>query len=244
MLVAAGDLDSDELARVAPSAGVRLHGHLDVTDAESLRSFVDRAEQELGPIDVMVNNAGIMPTGPLMEESDAVSRRILEVNTLGVVTGTKRALETMVPRRSGHVVNIASMAGIFYMSGVATYTASKWGVLGFTEAARFELADSGVDLTAILPGVVHTELSSGARESRLLRSVEASDIAAAVLACLERPRARVFVPRAGAIAARAFQAAPRRMADRMLTVAGGREAFLDGLDHAARLGYEGRARQS
>uniref|UniRef100_UPI0016035AAC SDR family NAD(P)-dependent oxidoreductase n=1 Tax=Nocardioides stalactiti TaxID=2755356 RepID=UPI0016035AAC len=168
MRVAVGDLDVATLEESAPAAGAVFHGSLDVTDAADFRSFIDKVEAELGPIDVLVNNAGIMPTGRLSEEPDGVTRRTVEINTIGVITGTKRALETMLPRRSGHIVNIASMAGVFYMSGVATYTASKWAVLGFTEAARYEHAGTGVELTAVLPGVVHTELSAGARESRLL----------------------------------------------------------------------------
>lgn len=242
--VAVGDVDVATLEQSAPRAGAAFHDRLDVTDAAGFRSFVDAAEAALGPVDILVNNAGIMPTGPLVDEPDEVTRRMLEINTLAVVTGTKRALQTMLPRGTGHVVNVASMAGMIYMAGVASYTGSKWAVVGFTESARYEYTGSGVEFTAVLPGVVNTELVSGTSSSRLMRGVEPEEVAAAIVQALERPKARVFVPRTGALMASGLHLTPRPVADRLLDVVGGHHKFLDGIDTGARSGYESRARGS
>lgn len=95
-------------------------------------------EQRLGPLDIMINNAGIMPTGPLLEESDAVTCRILEINTFGCMTGTKLALALMVSRGSGHIVNMASTMGEASVPGLVSYNASKAAVIRFSDAARLE----------------------------------------------------------------------------------------------------------
>lgn len=242
--VAVGDLDEGLLSKTAPTAGAEFWGYLDVTDEAGFNDFVDRVESALGPVDVLINNAGIMPTGHLVDEPAEVTRRMFDINIVAVVTGTKRALRTMLPRRSGHIINVASMAGVIYMAGVATYTASKWAVVGFTESARFEYSGSGVDFTTVLPGVVNTELTLGTSESRALRTVEPEAIADAIVRALQRPRSRAYVPKVGAVMARSFAITPRSLADRMLAATGGRDKFLDGLDVSAREGYETRARKS
>jgi NAD(P)-dependent dehydrogenase (short-subunit alcohol dehydrogenase family) len=197
------DVDEVALKEAADDLGPDCVGiPADVTDPESLRSFVDSVEDQLGPLDVMVNNAGIMPTGPLSEEGEAIARKTVEINVLGVISGTKRALQTMVPRGRGVVVTLASMAGETPMPGLATYNASKFGALGFTLATRAEVADAGVDVVAILPAIVNTELASGTHGITGIDNVDPEDVAEAIVAEVRRsrPRARVYVPRsAGAL---------------------------------------------
>lgn len=174
----------------------------DVTDPDSLRAFVDAVEDQLGPLDVMINNAGIMPTGPLVDEGEAIARKTVEINVLGVISGTKRALESMVPRGRGVVVTLASMAGETPMPGLATYNASKFGALGFTLATRAEVAPAGIDVVAVLPAFVNTELASGTTGITGIDNVEPEDVAEAIVDEVRRsrPRAKVYVPRnAGAI---------------------------------------------
>src|SRR5262245_59286060 len=110
--VAIGDLDLELAERTAGELGggtVALA--LDVTDRGSFSAFLDAAERELGPLDVVVNNAGIMPVTPLVEEADDSVRRQLDINVYGVIAGTQLAIERLRPRGSGHIVNIASQAG-------------------------------------------------------------------------------------------------------------------------------------
>lgn len=201
--VGISDIDEIALKEVADDLGPDCIGvPADVTDATSLRAFIDAVEDQLGPLDVMVNNAGIMPTGALLEEGEGIARKTMEINILGVITGTKRALESMVPRGRGVVVTLASMAGETPAPGLATYNASKFGALGFTLAARAEFARHGVDVVAVLPAFVNTELTSGTTGVAGIANVEPEDVAGAIVGAVRssRPRAKVYVPRsAGAV---------------------------------------------
>src|SRR5574338_1230257 len=110
--VAIGDLHAELAEETAAELGGNCVAfELDVTDRESFSRFLDSAESELGPIDVVINNAGIMPIGPFIEETDETAKTMIDINLHGVIYGTKLALERMLPRGSGHIVNIASQAG-------------------------------------------------------------------------------------------------------------------------------------
>jgi short-subunit dehydrogenase len=217
---------------------------LDVTDPALFRSFLDEVEQAEGPLDILINNAGIMPVGHLHEESEAVARRMFEINVFGVITGTKRALESMLPRRSGHIVNVASMAGLLYAPGAASYVGTKHAVLGFTETARLEYAASGVEFTAVLPAFVNTELTAGTKGVPGMKTVEPEDVAAGILEALAKPRARVYVPKMAGRLAGVQKFAPRRVAESLSRRLGGDTVFLDDVDQSQRSAYEERARHS
>src|ERR1700747_434726 len=110
--VAVGDIDEDAVATAAASLGSDVvSGRLDVTDPNSFAAFLARVERELGPVDVLVNNAGIMPVGPMLDEPHAVARRVVDINLMGCMTGMKLALPGMLDRRRGHILNVASAAG-------------------------------------------------------------------------------------------------------------------------------------
>jgi NAD(P)-dependent dehydrogenase (short-subunit alcohol dehydrogenase family) len=194
--VAIGDLEGD-LARVEAAAlpGPGPHGGygLDVTDPESFQSFLDQAA-ELGPLDVLVNNAGIMPVRAFAEEDPVVTRRQIEINILGVTTGTRLALERMLPRSRGHIVNVASAAGRVAVPGEAVYTATKHAVVGFDEALRVELKGTGVEVSTIMPSLAATDLASGMRPPRFVPMVKPEQVAKAIAKVLERPKLEVIVP--------------------------------------------------
>src|SRR3954471_1711848 len=194
--LAIGDLDGD-LARVEaaalPGPGPHAGYALDVTDPESFQSFLEQAA-ELGPLDVLVNNAGIMPVRAFAEEDPLVTRRQVEINILGVTTGTRLALDRMLPRRRGHVVNIASAAGRVAVPGEAVYSATKHAVVGFGEALRAELRDTGVEVTTVMPSLAATELASGMRPPRFVPMVKPEQVAAAIVGALETPKLEVIVP--------------------------------------------------
>jgi NAD(P)-dependent dehydrogenase (short-subunit alcohol dehydrogenase family) len=242
--VAIGDVDEAALAAAAETSGAKFHGRLDVTDPEGYRAFVDEVEAALGPIDVLVNNAGIMPTGHVHEESEGVARRMFEINVFGVITGTKRALETMLPRRSGHIINVASLAGVSAGAGVATYCGSKHAVVGFTDSARFEYAGSGVEFTTVLPAFVNTDLTAGTHGLKLIKNVEPEDVAGRVINALERPRARVYAPKLGGVITNVQKFLPRSAIDRLTSALGADSVFLEDVDHEKRNAYEERARRS
>ncbi|NUS43051.1 MAG: SDR family oxidoreductase [Mycobacteriaceae bacterium] len=202
-VVAVGDIDVELVVKTAAELGAKPGSRvvglpLDVTDRASFAAFLDEAEAQLGPLDVLVNNAGIMPTGVFADEAESMTDRILDINVRGVITGSRLALQRFASRGSGHLINIASLAGTAGMPGLATYCASKHAVVGFTEAVHLELVDTGVRATAVLPGVVRTELSAGANMPEWMMkvsTVDPEDVAAAIVAALRRNRPMVTVPK-------------------------------------------------
>ncbi|WP_351235290.1 SDR family oxidoreductase [Streptomyces sp. NPDC002133] len=197
-LVALGDLDGAS-ARTAAQEICRAGGQaagfaLDVTDTASFAAFLDRAEERLGPVDVLVNNAGIMWVGPFAEEAEQTAVRQFDVNVHGVLRGMKLAVPRMRARGSGHIVNIASAASKVTLMGEATYAATKHAVLGYSSAVRAELRGSGVRVSLVMPGVVDTELAIGT-SAGATRRLTPQDVARTVLGVVLRPRPEVFVPR-------------------------------------------------
>jgi NAD(P)-dependent dehydrogenase (short-subunit alcohol dehydrogenase family) len=242
--VAIGDIDEAKLKESATHLGLTSYRKLDVTDTESFEAFLDDVEATLGPIDVLVNNAGIMPTGRIADEPDAVTRRILDINVLGVITGSKLAVRRMLPRGRGHVVNIASLAGEIYTPGLATYCASKYAVVGFTDAARVEHRGTGIKFSAVLPSFVNTELTAGTKGLPGLKNAEPEDIARAVVALIERPKPKVRVTKlVGALAA-SQKFFPRQVSEALTRALHTDRVFLEDVDTAARRAYEERARHS
>jgi NAD(P)-dependent dehydrogenase (short-subunit alcohol dehydrogenase family) len=240
--VAVGDLDTDLAASVAAPFGDRVvAARLDVTNPVSWREFLNEVGH-LGPWDVLVNNAGIMPLGSLLKEPDQVTRAIFDVNVFGVINGTKAVAPGMAERGRGHIVNVASAVGRLAVAGGATYSASKFAVVGFSEATRAELAPLGVDVTMVLPTVVRTELSAGVPAARGVRPVTAEDVAEVIERVLRRPRAEVWVPRSVQGLTKFTQALPRRVQEVLgkLSDAGN---VLSEADPAARTAYEQRARR-
>ncbi|ATL65319.1 SDR family oxidoreductase [Nocardia terpenica] len=244
--VAIGDIDEATVKTSGAAGDFEHYGRLDVTDQQSFADFLDEVERLLGPIDVLINNAGIMPTGRVVDEPDALTRRILDINVYGVILGSKLALARMLPRRSGHIVNIASLAGESHVPGLATYNASKHAVLGFTDTLREEYRGSGVALSSVLPTLTNTELGSGVSApplvSRVLAPAEPEQIADAIVALLVTRRAKVRVTFAAGLLARVVGALPEAVGDGLARALGSQRAFLDDVDQSARKAYEQRVR--
>jgi NADP-dependent 3-hydroxy acid dehydrogenase YdfG len=197
--VCLGDLDGESAAQAASELGPSAHPfRVDVRSRESFAEFMESIENTVGPIDVLVNNAGVMPAGAFLEESEATSEAVLAVNIAGPLHGMRLVLPGMIERGRGHVVNVASMLGKTELPGLATYIASKHALVGLTAGVRPELAGTGVTLTVLLPGIVNTELSSGIPIPRLVRGVagtEPEDVARAIVeSCQTRPH-ELAVPR-------------------------------------------------
>jgi NADP-dependent 3-hydroxy acid dehydrogenase YdfG len=198
MRVAIGDVDFAAASRTAAELGPRTVAlPLDVTDRDSFAGFLDSAEEQIGPLDVLVNNAGIMPVGPFIDEDDLTARRLIDINLHGVILGMKLALARMIPRDRGHIVNIASQAGKFGIPGGATYSATKHAVIGLTEAVRGEMRLTGahIDLSYVMPYVVNTELGGGLGDARGFSNLEPSDVAEAIVDALRQRTVEVWVPK-------------------------------------------------
>jgi NADP-dependent 3-hydroxy acid dehydrogenase YdfG len=239
--VAIGDLDLEVARRTAEELGLRAAAfELDVTDRASFERFADEVEAQLGPLDVLVNNAGIMPLGPFVAEDDATARRQVDVNVHGVLLGMKIVLPRLVARGRGHVVNIASVAGKAPYPGGATYCGTKHFVVGVSETVRGELRGSGVDLSVVMPVVVDTELATGVRTAWGVPRLAPEDVAQAIAATLRRPRFDVFVPRSLGpltVAERLLPRSARELLHRAIRA----DRVLADVDAGARRGYELRA---
>jgi NAD(P)-dependent dehydrogenase (short-subunit alcohol dehydrogenase family) len=241
--VAIGDLDLELAEKTAGELGggtVALQ--LDVTDRSSFEHFLDEAERQLGPVDAVINNAGIMPVTPFEDESEDSVRRQIDINLIGVITGTQLAIKRLRPRYGGYIVNIASQAGKSGLPGIATYSGTKHAVVGVSEAVRAELRGTGVEVLCVMPTVVNTELTSGVGQ-KWVKPVEAEDVANEIVDAMEVPRFDVFVPRANGALYKILAPLPRRWREAL-----GRAMKVDKLmtevDHGARQSYENRAAAS
>jgi NAD(P)-dependent dehydrogenase (short-subunit alcohol dehydrogenase family) len=242
--VAVCDLDGDTAAATAAELGGDAIGvAVDVTDHAALIRFIDQVEQQLGPLDVMINNAGIMPVTPLVDEDDASIARQLEINLRAVIVGTREAMRRMLPRRSGHIVNVASVAGRAGFPHLATYCATKHGVVGLSEAVRAELRGTGVEVSVVMPSIVRTELMAGVPDARGVKSIQPEDVAAAVVAALQSPRFDVFVPTVTGRLVKLGAMLPRTWREAIARATGGDDA-LRNADPVARAAYERRVARS
>jgi NAD(P)-dependent dehydrogenase (short-subunit alcohol dehydrogenase family) len=241
--VAIADLDGKVAKEAAEEArGGAIGLALDVTDRPAFSAALDYVEQRLGPIDIVVNNAGIMPIGPFEDESDATAIRQLELNLHAVIHGSKEAIRRMKPRRSGHIVNVASLAGKFGAAGGATYSACKHGVVGLSESIRAELHGTGVEVHLVMPAFVNTELAAGTTELKGVKRSSPEDVAEAVVDALKTGRFDVYVPKSLVGLVRSAALTPRAFGEWL-----GRKMNGSSLLHAdkrARAGYEQRAAHS
>jgi NADP-dependent 3-hydroxy acid dehydrogenase YdfG len=190
----------DELAsRIDAGGGKAVAIEADIADEAQAKSLVETAHTELGGLDTLVNNAGVMLLGPLQGADPAEWRAMIGVNCLGLLYCTHYALPMIRDGGGGDVVNVSSVAGRVAALGSGVYNMTKWGVVGFSESLRQEGAHIGVRVTCVEPGFVDTELQ-GHNENPLVveqiekmreatgRVLEAADIANAVVYAVSQPK--------------------------------------------------------
>jgi len=211
--VAVADVDGGAAALAAAGLpGDCLGAGVDVRDRAAVTRLVRDVEAALGPVELFVNNAGVMWVGPFDEEPESASRRMLEINLLGVVNGFRAAAPVMRERGRGHILTIASAASRLAPPGEATYAASKHGVLGYCTAVRRELTGTGVHVSIVCPVVVRTELAAGT-SGGAARTLRPEQVAEAVLDVVRRPRFVTFVPRHVALLTVVLALLPQRARD-------------------------------
>lgn len=240
--VVIGDLD-ERLAKETADAVGGVGLPLDVTDHAGFDAFLDQVERQVGPVDALVNNAGIMPLARIEDESDETAATQVAVNLLAVIHGTKEMVRRWKARGApGHVVNISSAAGRVPVAGAATYTATKHGVSGFSNALHTELRADGVPITvtAVHPVIVRTELAAGLKDTRGVPPVGPEDVAAAIVDCLQRPRRDVYVPARLGFLVKLAASTPLAFNDFLARAFKAERAVLDAVDSAARRAYEDR----
>jgi NADP-dependent 3-hydroxy acid dehydrogenase YdfG len=170
---------------------------LDVTDEQACNAAVARTRQELGGLDVLVNNAGVMLLGTIVGADTEDWRRMIQTNVLGVMYMTHAAVEGMVEQGSGDIVNVSSVAGRVARVGSGVYNASKWAVNAFSESLRQEVTQRGVRIGLVEPGAVATELTDHITQPEAKRAskqmaqemtpLQSEDIARAVLYLVTQP---------------------------------------------------------
>lgn len=191
----------DELVAELEGEGARaLAIELDVTNEASCRAGVDTVARELGSLDVVVNNAGLMLLGPIVDADTTDWQRMIATNVLGLMYITHAALPHLLDKdggRVGDIINMSSVAGRSASQGSGVYNASKWAVNAFSESLRQELIGRGVRVSLVEPGAVATELTDHITNPRAkdaaegfyrsMRNLEAADIAQAVLYIVSQP---------------------------------------------------------
>ncbi len=228
--VVIADLDGGRAERTAATLGRELPGRvgaaqLDVRDAAAVRALVQRTEDERR-LDLMVNNAGIAVGGGADEITEAHWARLLEVNLWGVIHGVSAAYPLMYARRQGHILNVASLAGLVPAPGLMMYATSKSAVVGMSLTLRGEAARHGIKVSALCPGWVDTPMLDAANPSDLpptrprppARALAAAtalgrpaapdDIAEAALRGIDRNTALIVAPRRARLVWRAYRFAP------------------------------------
>jgi NADP-dependent 3-hydroxy acid dehydrogenase YdfG len=244
MTVAIADVDGAAAEATAAELGSTVHPYrLDVTDADAFAEFVDKVERDLGPLDVLINNAGIMPAGSFLSESPESTRRQWEINIGGVVNGCRAFLPRCIERGHGHVINTSSVAGRTGYAGIATYSGTKFYVYGFSEALRTELQGTSVNISVVMPGFVQTELTAGIGDARFFRRITPEQVAAAVADVIVRPRFDVHVPKVLGPMSVLMSMLPRGARDAALRFARADRLALE-FDPVRREAYEARAAAS
>lgn len=208
-LVVAWDIDAaglETLAAELQAAGTSVRTDVvDVTDRESIYATAASVQDQLGGVDVLVLNAGIVDKATILDGSDEMLDRVMDVNVNALFWGAKAFVPGMVERGRGHVVTIASITSIVPTPGMATYTVSKHAAYGFGETLRTELHTQapGVKSTVVMPFFIATGMFEGAGTVKLpffTQHLEPAQVAAAVMDAVEHDRARVILPSIGIIA--------------------------------------------
>ncbi|WP_433713691.1 SDR family oxidoreductase [Nocardia sp. CA-084685] len=234
--IAIADVDTVAAEFAAAAIGARAY-ELDVR----IRDQWDTLVADFGAVDVLVNNAGVMPAGAFLDEPDAVGRTTIDINVWGLIHGMRAVVPGMIERRRGHVVNVASLAGKIPVAGLAVYNASKFAAVGLSAATRLEFAPHGVSVSCVLPSAVRTRLSSGLALGKGMPTVDPEDVAAAILQTCETRKAEVAVPNYLGPVDIALAAAPERAVRLVRRLLDGNRA-LHPADTETRAKYEQQVR--
>jgi len=214
----------DELHAELATQGVAAHTHTcDLADRDAIRTSAERVLHDCGGVDVLINNAGIVNGKSLLDSSDDEIERTFRINTLALFSTTRAFLPGMLARGAGHVVNIASAAGLAGVPRLADYSASKFAVVGFDESLRLELEQLGsqVITTLVCPSFIDTGMFRGAktRFSWLMPILAPDDAAERIVRAIEADRRRLLMPRF-VLAALVVRALPPRAFDALMAFFG------------------------
>jgi short-subunit dehydrogenase len=185
-----------------------------------------------------------MPVGAFIGQTQQAIRSSIEVNLYGVLNGCQLVLPEMVARRSGHIINIASMAGVMAVPGQVVYAATKYGVVGLSVAMADEFASRGVQVSVVMPPFTQTDLIAGTKSSGVGKPVKPEVVATAIVGALNKPRTHVSVPQQARFVGPVVSMLGPRSRRWFNKRIGADKLFLDDVDHAARAFYEERAQSA
>ncbi|HMJ96537.1 MAG TPA: glucose 1-dehydrogenase [Thermoleophilaceae bacterium] len=167
------DVDGERCAEALRDAGHEaIYRHLDVSSRADWDAVMAEAEDELGSLDVLVNNAGIVSFGGVADTSDEEWSQVLAVNQSGVFFGMRAASQRMRGAGGGAIVNVASIYGVNAVRGYFAYQASKGAVVQMTRAAAIDLAPDGIRVNCILPGLIFTDMTKSEPEEAVAKDIE------------------------------------------------------------------------
>jgi short-subunit dehydrogenase len=239
------DIDAVQLREAAellklslPEKQARL---IDVRDADAFADAVADIEHTVGPIDILINNAGIMSIGGFLEQELDSDHRQIGINLYGVIHGIRAVLPYMKQRDSGSIVNIASVAGIVGAPNAAVYSATKFGVVGLTQALHMELSETNIDFSYVCPSLVKTELIAGSTEPLWPKAVTAEEVADTVYKAITKRQVANFIPKAGRLSVLLPAILPRRVFEKIGAILGLNSVFF-GINKQAREDYRSRIR--
>lgn len=238
-----GDVDGESAIAAAAAIGPGTEAYpVDVSDYDSFALFHKQATAD-APLDVLINNAGIMPIGGFLDQSAATHRRAVEINVLGCLNGMHVALPAMTQRGHGHIINIASSAGKTPVPGGLTYCGTKAAVIALTETGRVEYSQTGVEFTCVMPSFTNTELIAGTSGLRLIPTAQPNDVASAIADTVANPVNDIFVPKIIGPILFSQPLMGRRLRDAINRRLGAYRTFLD-FDSHARAQYQRRIDES
>jgi 3-oxoacyl-[acyl-carrier protein] reductase len=190
---------TDDLERLSRSLGARVAiASADVADRAQIGTAIDALADVIGPPDVLVNNAGVGSYAAFVDEDPEAFERLMRVNYLGTVYATRGVLPGMLERAHGHIVNVASIAGVLGAPYETAYSASKFAVVGISEALAAEVKSQGVSVSLVSPGPVRTHFTEARGvefQRRRPKPLRAQQVAEAVLNAVERDRFEQILPR-------------------------------------------------
>ena len=232
-----GQISADELG---PSASFY---QLDVSNRSMFKAVIDQIETDVGPVHGLINNAGILSVGSILEQSEAGERKMIDVNLFGTLNGIHAVLPKMQDRRSGTIVNVASLTSKIPAPFGAMYTATKFAISGLTEALRQELGESGIHLSIIYPALVNTELTSGIKPTLFPPPLSSVDVAEAIVQAIQHRKNRAYVPKIGAALGLLPSLLPDKLIVRIADLTGLTNLF-DEVDVSQRSAYRNRIKPS
>jgi len=220
--VAICDVRKEELedtAKQAREKGVEAYAEvLDITDTKGVYKFRDNVHKKLGKVDMLINNAGVVHGGMFLDIPDEQHRHTMEVNIMAIFWMTKAFLPDMVEKKSGYIVNIASAAGLIGVSRGTSYSASKFGAVGFTDALRNELRATGlkdINFTVVCPSFVSTGMFDGATAPKFTPFVSTGYMVHKILEAVKKNKLYVLEPHSVKITPVIKALLPSRVWDRV-----------------------------